>query len=78
MTQNDMVLDMLKRGKVTQMDALREIGCMRLASRISDLKRMGYKIDRHMVTRVNRYGKKVSFSEYSLAGDEDGRKTDVQ
>ena len=71
MTQNEMILDMLKRGAVTQMDALREVGCMRLASRISDLKKMGYPIERKLVTRTNRYGKKVSISEYRL-GESNG------
>lgn len=56
-------------GSITQMDALRDIGCMRLASRINDLKRQGFAIGRRMKTSKNRYGKDVSFAEYYLEED---------
>jgi hypothetical protein len=43
-------------GSITQMDALQDLGCMRLASRISDLRYQGYPIGRRMKTAKNRYG----------------------
>lgn len=44
-TQNDRILDYIHEfGSITQMEALRDLGIMRLASRISDLKRLGYPI----------------------------------
>ena len=45
---------------------MQDIGCMRLASRIADLKDQGYPIGRRMKTSKNRYGKNVSFAEYYL------------
>ena len=58
---------MQKHGSITQLQAYTDIGCWRLASRISDLKRRGYSI-RTETTRVkNRYGESVPIAKYSLA-----------
>lgn len=66
-TQCQQVLDYMRKfGSITQFEALRDIGCMRLASRISDLRGQGYAIGRRMKTMKNRYGKDVSFAEYYL------------
>ena len=69
-TQCQQILEYMKRfGSITQLEALRDIGCMRLASRISDLRGQGYPIGRRMKTSKNRYGKDVSFAEYYLEED---------
>ena len=50
MTQETAILDYLKSGgKLTSLEALDKFKCFRLASRISDLKRHGYSIDRKMI-----------------------------
>ena len=56
-----------ENGSITQLDALREFGCMRLASRISDLKKQGVPVRRTMETSKNRYGEPISYARYSLA-----------
>lgn len=67
MTQCEKVLEYMKDfGSITPLDAIRDIGCMRLASRIADLREQGYAIGRRMKTSKNRYGKNVSFAEYYL------------
>jgi hypothetical protein len=67
-TQNQRILDYIDRfGSITQIDALRDLGVMRLASRISDLKRLGYPIESTQATVVNRFGEKCYISSYSLA-----------
>lgn len=53
-------------GSVTPMQAMSDLGVMRLASRICDLKRSGHKISRRMVAGKNRYGEPVSYAEYRL------------
>ena len=69
-TQCQQILDYLRQfGSITQLEALRDIGCMRLASRISDLRYQGYAIGRRMKTSKNRYGDSVSFAEYYLEED---------
>ena len=66
-TQCSKVLDYMRRyGSITQLEALRDIGCMRLASRISDLRYQGYAIGRRMKTSKNRDGDDVHFAEYYL------------
>ena len=44
-TQNQRILNYLKEfGSITQLEALKDLGIMRLASRISELRAMGTKI----------------------------------
>lgn len=67
MTQNERIMQYIREnGSITQIDALREFGCMRLASRVSDLKAAGFPIKRTMETAKNRYGEAVTYARYSL------------
>ena len=69
-TQCDLVLEfMAANGSITPVEALDELGCMRLASRISDLKRMGHSIRKEMVEKKNPFGDTVRFARYSIAED---------
>lgn len=72
MTQNERVLAYLEQfGSITQLEAYSVIGVMRLASRISDLKRQGYRIVSVSEEVKNRYGEKCRVKRYRLAsGDE--------
>ncbi len=66
-TQNQRVLDYIEtHGGITQLEALTEIGVMRLASRISDLKRRGYPITSQMQAVKNRYGETCHVKRYSM------------
>lgn len=53
-------------GEITPMDALREFGCMRLAARISDLRRDGHQITSRIVHDINRYGQRTHYAAYRL------------
>lgn len=69
--QKTRVLDYMRRyGAITQLDALRDLSCMRLASRISELRKDGFEIQRTMVTTKNRDGEPVSFAQYRLLKEE--------
>ena len=69
-TQCEKVLHYMRQfGSITQLQALQDIGCVRLASRISDLRQQGYAIGRRIKTSKNRYGDSVSFAEYYLEED---------
>ena len=66
-TQNEMILDYIAEfGSISPLEAVRDLGCMRLASRISDLKRQGYPIQSKFEPFTNRYGKKSHYKRYSL------------
>lgn len=54
-------------GGITQYDALFDLGVMRLASRISGLRKQGYPIESEWVTVQNRFGEKCSVKRYYLA-----------
>lgn len=67
MTQNERILRHLRDyGSITPIEAMQEYGIMRLASRVSDLKRMGYGITRTMTEGKNRYGEATRFASYRL------------
>ena len=72
MTQRERVLDHLeKHGTITPMEAINELGIMRLGARIWDLRHDGHDIRRNMITSKNRYGDTVSYAEYRLVKGED-------
>lgn len=72
-TQAQRVLDYMERfGGITQFEAIRDLGCMRLASRISDLKKQGFQIRSETVTVQNRFGENCYIKRYSLAVVSDG------
>lgn len=67
MNQEQRILNYMKDfGSITPLDAMREFGIMRLASRISDLKKQGYKISREYEKSVNRYGEHTKYARYKL------------
>ena len=69
--QNQRILAYIDRhGSITQLEAIRDIGCMRLASRISDLKRLGYPIVSETITVDNRYGEKCHVKKYMMGEDD--------
>ena len=66
-TQCDRIIQYIEDfGSITQMEALIDLGCMRLASRISELRKAGHKITRVMETTKNRYGESVRFARYAF------------
>lgn len=66
-TQCDRVLRHLSDyGSITSLEAISEYGILRLASRISDLKKRGYPITATMRTGKNRYNETTHYSEYRL------------
>lgn len=67
--QTDRILSYMRTfGSITPLEALSDLGVMRLASRISDIKKQGYIIKSETVKSFNRYGEKIHFSKYSLGG----------
>lgn len=66
-TQKQQILEYMQiMGEITPLDALQDIGCMRLSARIYDLRRDGHKIKMEMASSVNRDGQVVNFARYRL------------
>lgn len=71
-TQNQRILDYIEKfGSITQFEALQDLGVMRLASRISDLRRLGYPIVSTVVPVKNRFEETCYIKSYRLAGGVD-------
>ena len=67
MTQCERIVQYIEDwGSITTFDAFTDLGITRLASRIHDLRTMGYKIKVERVSKKNRYGESVTFNKYSL------------
>lgn len=66
-TQAQRILDYMEEfGGITQFDALRDLGVMRLASRISELRKAGHKIKSETATVTNRFGEKCTIKRYCI------------
>ena len=71
MTQCDRILRHLEDfGSIDPMTAIKDYGCMRLASRISDLKDRGIPIVAERTKGKNRYGEQTNYCVYRLANKE--------
>ena len=71
LTQCDRILRHLEDyGSIDPMTAIKDYGCMRLASRISDLKDRGIEIIAERTKGKNRYGEQTSYCVYRLANKE--------
>lgn len=65
--QKKKIIDYLKKKKsITPQDAFFDLGIMRLAARMSDLKKDGYNIQMEMETGKNKYGEPVRYARYRL------------
>ena len=65
--QNDLVIAYIRAyGSITTLEAFRDLGVARLASRICDLKKRGYTFRKDIAKAKNRFGKNVRFTRYSL------------
>ena len=75
MTQNEKILAYMKAGnRISPWVAMREFNCMRLASRINDLKRMGHNIKTETVHTRSALNDPIHYSEYWLEAENDGNK----
>ena len=66
-TQCDRVEQYIKDfGSITQFEAMKDLGVMRLASRISEMRKRGMLIGSEMQKGTNRYGEDIHYKKYFL------------
>ena len=66
-TQCQRILDYIAEfGSITHLEAIRDLGVQRLASRITELKNQGYSVTHKWETVKNRYGEKSRIKRYSI------------
>ena len=67
MTQCDRIIDYLKRfGSITPLDAFRDLGITKLATRISEMRKSGMTFNQEYEKAKNRFGETVHYMRYSL------------
>ena len=76
MTQNEMVLGWLKKAPIGPFEAMKELGIMRLAARVKDLRDDGHKIQTDWNYVIDRYGEERRVARYVLKELANG-KTDI-
>ena len=70
MSQSERILKYMEEfGSITQIEALNDLGVMRLASRISDLKKLGFPIISEVEAVKNRSGESCHIKRYRLEGN---------
>ena len=68
MTQGERIIAYMdEHGTITPFEAFTELGITKLATRISELRRGGEKIEKKYITVRNRFGEDVNVMEYRRA-----------
>ena len=66
-TQPEMTLDYIREfGSITDLEAMRDLGIMRLGSVVHILRTRGYNVVTNSRTSKNRYGRKTNYAVYTL------------
>lgn len=66
----DIILNHLQeKGSITSYEAIQKYGCTRLSQYIYLLRKNGYVIQNVNKTTTNRYGQKVTYSQYVLVDE---------
>lgn len=68
MTQHELILKYLEDfGSISPLEAFKDLGITKLATRISEMSRNGINFQKKMESSKNRYGAKVHYMRYSRA-----------
>ena len=67
-TQADRIVDYINEfGSITPLQAFRDLGVTKLATRVSEMKCEGIEFEQEWQTSKNRYGEDVRYMKYWLA-----------
>ena len=64
--QRNLIIDLLKTGWTSRVDALREVGTLELPKRVSELRREGIAVESRRVTFKTRLGRTSHYNEYRI------------
>lgn len=66
-TQKERIIQYIKEfGSITCWDAYTELGVTQFATRVKELKELGYKFKTTWESKKNRYGEKTDYKRYFL------------
>ena len=67
MTQAKRIIEYINRfGSITPMEAFRDLGITKLATRISELRKTGIEFNKEYIKSKNRFGEDVYYMRYSF------------
>ena len=66
---NDVIMHLLRKGTITQMEAAKKYNLYRLSSVIYSLRKRGYEIESEIAPFTSKYGIKSNFAIYHLIGE---------
>ena len=66
---NDVIIHLMKKGTITQMEAAKKYNLYRLSSVIFELRKRGMNIETEMIPFKFKYGTHSSYAKYHLAGE---------
>lgn len=69
MTQNQSIIELLMRGWTSPVDAFREVGTMKLATRVSEIRKSGVVVEERPVPYITRTGRKTVYKEYRIKAE---------
>lgn len=73
MSQCERIIQYMKDfGSISSMEAFKDLGITKLATRISEMRADGMEFDQRMEKIRNRYGERVYYMRYWLKGEMDG------
>ena len=68
MTQAERILDYIdKYGSITPLEAFRDLGITKLATRISEMQKEGFRFEKSYEESKNRFGETVRYMRYRKA-----------
>ena len=71
MTQGERIIDYIERfGSISPMEAFRDLGITKLATRISEMRRNGIEFDQEYNEVKNRFGDTCHYMRYYLRREE--------
>ena len=67
MNQGERIIEYIERfGSITPMEAFSDLGITKLATRISELRKMGMESEKEYIKSKNRFGETVHYMRYSF------------
>jgi len=67
MKQSERILDYLNKfGSITPLDAFRDLGITKLATRVSEMKKEGIEFEQEYIKTKNRFQEDVCYMKYRL------------
>lgn len=67
MTQCDRIIEYIKMfGSISPLEAFRDLGITKLATRISEMRKIGMEFEQEYMKSKNRFGEEVRYMRYYL------------